>query len=172
MNDRDVNFGPYEVAEYFQAACLAALEACNSDPITTTYVGVGLSAYDDVCGTLIATPSNIYRSQVFPVEDTALDHCAAATIAVQIDIAVLRCIPTITDTGKVPSAASVSAAHKRILDDQAIVWSAMNQPVPDGYEWETALHRQTPINSQAGAAGFLDSIVVGIESSRWCVDCG
>jgi hypothetical protein len=171
-NVRQVSFGPFEVAEYFLAGVLAALDEANSDPVTTAYVGVGLASFDDMCGQVIVTPSAIYRSTEFPAEDATLDNCGGATIAVQIDVTVLRCIPTIEATGKVPSSAVISAAHKRILDDSAIVWAAMSEPTPADYEWETALHRQTPISASGGTAGFVDSLVVGVESSKWTVKYG
>ena len=86
--------GPYELCEWLRSSIEADLIACGSEPITNTYNGVGLIAWDDCCGQLVVTPERIYRSQEFPNEDTTDERCHAGTIAVTLLASLVRCVPS------------------------------------------------------------------------------
>ena len=166
-----VSTGPYEVAEFFLAACLAELDACGSDPITTAYCGVGLPAWDDCCGQLVVTPDNIFRSTTFPQEDTTDDRCDGATIAVEISAMLLRCVPTMDDRGRAPAASVLAAAHKRVLDDAGIMWAAMTAPLPVDFEWDRGNVRQSVVSPTGGCVAIETRCLIGVASAQWCVDC-
>jgi len=164
-----VTFGPYEVGEYFLAAVLGTLDINGSDPITTSYVGIGIPAWDDCCGQLVVTPSRLFRSSQFPLEDTTPDPCDNATIAVEITVTLVRCIPTLDASGRPPKPADLALAHKRILDDSALVWASINAPLPDEYEWSRANVRQSPLTPSGGCVSVETTVTIGVEQSHWCI---
>ena len=167
----DVTFGPYQVAEWFLAASLGDLAACGSDPITTAYVGAGLAPWDDCCGQLVVTPESMFRSSAFPAESATDDHCDGATIAIGIVATLVRCVPTLSDSGKGPSAEQINVAHKKVLDDAAIMWRAFTSPMPVENEWDRAQVRQVIIDTTGGCVAIETRCIIGVESSRWCVNC-
>ena len=167
----DVRFGPYEVCEWFLTGSLSELERCGSDPITTAYVGVGLAAWDDCCGQLVVTPERMYRSVEFPSEDTTDDRCDGATIAIEVVATLVRCVPTLDDYGKPPSAAALTAAHKRVLDDAAILWRSFTAPLPVEFEWSRGNVRQSAIDTTGGCVAVETRATIGVESATWCLDC-
>lgn len=168
MSDQTIAFTPYDVADHYLQAVVDALAASGAEPVALSYVGVGTPALDGRCGQLVVVPAIVYKSDPFPAALAGVDECAAATIAVQLDVTMTRCVPTIDAQGRPPKPEAIASAHATIMTDQSIVWAAMNAAPPVEYEWETALHSQQPIDAQGGVAGFVDSITVGIEPARWC----
>lgn len=162
--------GPYELCEWLQAAILGELDACGSEPVSTTYVGVGLVAWDDCCGQLVVTPERVFRTQEFPNEDTTDEACYGGTIAVTLLATLVRCVPVPDDSGNPPKAADLSAAHKAVLDDAAIVWQAMSGEIDD--EWDRASLSQSFVGGEGGCIAIESRVTIGVESELWCVDCG
>lgn len=170
MNDPLGPLGPYELCEWLQAAIIAELDACGRDAPTTTYPGVGLIAWDDCCGQLVVSPERIYRTQVFPQEDTTDERCSGGTVAVDLLASLVRCVPSPDDRGRAPSATALAAAHKLILDDAAVCWQAMAGSLPD--EWERAAISQTFAGNEGGCVAIENRITIGIASELWCIGCG
>lgn len=163
-------FGPYELCEWMQASILGEHERCGRDPVTTTYPGVGLVAWDDCCGQLVVSPERIFRSVEFPTEDTTDEKCHAGMIAVDLVASLVRCVPVPNDRGTPPSAAELGAAHKAILDDAAIVWQAVSVPLDP--EWERAGLSQTFGGGEGGCISIETRVTIGVDLSLWCFDCG
>ncbi len=166
-----MRFGPYELCEWLQASILAELDQCGSEPISTTYPGVGLVAWDDCCGQLVVTPERIYRTQEFPLEDTTDARCSAGTIAVDLLASLVRCVPTLDDSGRPPTPAALSAAHKRVLDDAAIIWTAMSCPLDPSMEWDRASLSQVFSGGEGGCITIESRVTIGVASELWCLDC-
>jgi hypothetical protein len=162
--------GPYELCEWVQASILGELERCESDPVTTTYPGVGLVAWDDCCGQLVVSPERIFRSVQFPTEDTTDEKCYAGIIAVDLLASLVRCVPVPNDRGMPPSASELASAHKRLLDDAAIVWQAVTGDLDS--EWERSGVAQTFSGGQGGCVAIETRLTIGVDSSTWCYDCG
>lgn len=160
--------GPFELCEWLQASILAELTVCGSDPISTTYPGVGLVAWDDCCGQLVVTPERIYRSVEFPLEDTTDERCDGGMIAVDLLATLVRCVPTLDDRGQAPSAAALSAAHKKVLDDAAIVWRALLADIDP--EMDRASINQTFTGGEGGCIAIESRVTIGVPSALWCVD--
>lgn len=165
-----IYFGPYELCEWLQAAILAELDCCGSAPVTTTYPGVGLVAWDDCCGQLVVTPERIYRSQIFPQEDTTDERCYDGTVAVALLATLVRCVPTVDDLGNAPSPEALSKAHKAVLDDAAIVWRALVGPLLDP-EWDRSTVSQNFVGSEGGCIAIESRVVIGVPSVQWCLEC-
>lgn len=161
--------GPYELCEWLQAGILAELQACNRGPVTTTYPGVGLVAWDDCCGQLVVTPERIYRSEIFPQEAITDEQCDAGDIAVAMVATLVRCVPTPDDRGHLPTAAALAAAHKIVLDDAAVVWAAMSAPINP--EWSRAALSQQFTGGQGGCIAIDTRVIIGVSSDLWCLDC-
>ncbi len=162
--------GPYELCEWLRSAVEADLLACGSDPVTTTYPGVGLVAWDDCCGQLVVSPERIYRSVEFPLEDTTDERCTGGTIAVAMVVTLVRCVPGPDDMGNAPKAAALSAAHKVVLDDAAIVWRSVSGPLGSD-EWDRAAVSQVFVGNEGGCVAIETRVTIGIESELWCDDC-
>lgn len=164
-------YGPYELCDWLRAEILAALDSCGRDPVTTSYPGVGLIAWDDCCGQLVVTPERIYRTQQFPLEDTTDERCSQGTIAVDLLAVLVRCVPTPDAAGNAPSAAELAAAHKAVLDDAAVCWSAMSGPLDPDLEWERASLSQQFVGAEGGCIAIESRVTIGVEAAYWCVDC-
>lgn len=161
--------GPYELCEWLQAAILADLATCNRDDVTTTYPGVGLVAWDDCCGQLVVTPERIYRTQAFPTEDTTDERCYGGTIAVDLLATLVRCVPVPDDMGNPPSATALGEAHKRVLDDAAVIWQTMSGEIDP--EWSRASLSQTFTGGEGGCIAIESRMTLGIDADLWCVEC-
>lgn len=160
---------PFSVCEWFRAQACAALETANRDPITTTYAGLGVVAFDDACGQLTVAPELIFRSETFPVESTEQERCGGDTIAMTIVMTLVRCAPTLDDNGRPPSAARLHAGHQAILDDAAICWNVASMPLPSE-EWDRAGVRQSFIGAEGGAIAVETRLTLGIPEREWCTD--
>lgn len=165
-----VAVGPNEVCESVRAVVLARLEACGSEPITTSYSGVGLIAVDDCCGQLVVAPERVFRSEEFPLEATTDERCGAATVGIEMLVTLARCVPSPDDRGRAPSAAELSLAHKQILDDAAIVWAAVTDASVLDVEWDRAGVSQTFSGNEGGCVSIDTRLVVGISAAQWCLD--
>lgn len=160
-------YGPYELCETWRLMILDAMTAAARPTISTSYAGVGLIAWDDICGQLVVAPERIYRSSIFPTEDSSIEQCYAGTIAVTLVCSLVRCVPTLDNNGRAPSAGSLAAAHKSVLDDAAVIWRAVNLPVLDD-EQERALVAQDFVGGEGGAIAIETRWTIGVESSLWC----
>ena len=103
-------YGPFELCEWLRSSIEADLAACGSEPVTTTYSGVGLIAWDDCCGQLVVAPERIFRSVDFPSEDTTDERCYAGSIAVTLLASLVRCVPSPDDRGNAPKPAALAAS--------------------------------------------------------------
>lgn len=164
-------YGPYELCEWLQASILGQLDRCDREPVTVTYPGVGLVAWDDCCGQLVVTPERIYRTMEFPVEDTTDERCYGGTIAVSLLATLVRCVPVPDDSGRPPKPAALAAAHKIVLDDAAVVWRAMSGPLEPDLEWERAGLSQSFVGAEGGCIAIESRVTIGVESEQWCLDC-
>jgi hypothetical protein len=162
-------YGPFELCEWLRSSIEADLLACGSEPVTTTYSGVGLIAWDDCCGQLVVAPERIFRSVDFPAEDTTDERCYAGSIAVTLLASLVRCVPSPDDRGNAPKPAALAAAHKAILDDAAIVWQSMNGAIDP--EWDRAGLSQTFVGNQGGCVAIESRVTIGVEATNWCATC-
>lgn len=157
------------VCELWLSRCMEALSDCGSEPITDSYVAAGLIAWDSCCGLLVVGPERIYRSATFPIEGSTDDECETGMIVVDLVVLLLRCVPTLNDRGQAPPADALWAAHRKILNDGAIIWNAVTGELPDG--WQRARVDQTFIGAQGGCIGIETRLSVGLAQDAWCPVC-
>lgn len=160
----------HDVCETVRAQVLALLDECERPPITRTYSSVGVVAWDDCCGMLVVTPDRVYRSSEFPNEDTESETCTPSLIAVDLTVALVRCVPGPTARGEAPPQDQVAAAFASIMRDAAVVWRAVGvEPLPD--EWERARITQEFDGEQGTCVAVLTRVTVGLPGYDWCYEC-
>ena len=157
---------PHSVGDWLRCLVLDALQQANRAPITTTYVGVGSVPWDDCCGSLIVVPEQVIRSTTFPGENGNEENCIGGQIVLSFAVLLTRCVPTLDDRGRAPSPQQITDAHKRILEDAAIVWNTIGcADLPD--EWERALLRQTFTGAEGGCVAVETRVTIGIAEQMW-----
>lgn len=159
---------PWALCEWWRLAAVNALDAAGCAPITTTYTGLGVVAWDDACGQLTVTPERVFRYDTFPVEKVDADVCGGDSIAVAVLITLVRCVPTLSDTGKAPHPQVLADAHKAALDDAAVVWNVATGTLPSE-EWERGVVNQAWIGSEGGAVASETRFTIGLPEVEWCV---
>lgn len=157
---------PHSVGTWLLCLVRDALVAANSAPISHAYVGAGVIAWDDCCGTLVVAPETVYRSESFPTENTTEDFCWGGEIALSLVVLLVRCVPVVDDRGRAPTSAELDDAYKALLVDAATVWDAIVcAELPD--EWERASVRQTFVGAEGGCIGVETRLTLGIEQKSW-----
>lgn len=146
-----------------------ALTDCGRPPITTKMVAAGEVAWDDICGLLAVAPEQIYRSEVFPVPAPADRPCPGAVIAMRLLVLLVRCVPTLRETGTAPAAAALQSTSVELLTDAAVVWGAVTNGLPE--DWSLAEFTQTVVGSQGGAIASETRFVMTAHNVNWCLDC-
>lgn len=170
MSDPSYSASAADLSEWVLATTLAALEACDRAPITTSYVAAGLAAWDDCCGSLIVAPERIFHSTTFPVEDTGEVICFEGLIAVQFVVILLRCIPVPDSRGNPPSAAQLQAAYSGLMGDAAVVMNALSGDLPDA-SWERTTCSQAFVGADGGCIGVETRFTLGIPQQEWTICC-
>jgi len=159
----------YDVCELWLDRTRTALEDCGAEPITASYVALGMVAWDSCCGLLVAAPERVYRTAAFPVEGTTDYVCESAFLAIDLVVLLLRCVPVINDRGVAPAPAAMDAAHAAILTDAAVIWNEMVGELPEG--WERAAVDQTFSGAQGGCLAVETRMTIGLPQSLWCPQC-
>lgn len=158
-----------DVAGWVLATGLQALSDCGRAPISTSYVGSGEIAWDDCCGTLVAVPERIYRSEQFPIESTGEVICFDGFIAISVNLILLRCVPVVDDRGRPPSESALALAHQDLLGDAAVLYNALTGAFPD--DWERTNPAQTFLGAQGGCIGVETRIIIGLEQAQFGICC-
>lgn len=166
---------PYTLCAEVLRQITAALTAAGSEAVIVAYPGVGLPPWDNVCGQLVVAPEVVFRSVEFPVEYNGPEYCFDGNIAVQLLVSLVRCVPTLDNAGRAPSAESIAAAHERILADAATVWNTLLlddliDAILPGWEgeWEHALPSQQFVEARGGGTSIDTRITIGLPYELWC----
>lgn len=160
---------PFDICDWFLGAVLAGLDDCDREPISRAYVAAGEIAWDDCCGSLIVAPERVYRTSEFPNEDATEDLCADRYLAVDLVVLVVRCVPTVDDRGRAPSAAALQAGYRQAIEDGAVVMNTVMGALPD--RWERAGVAQTFVGAQGGCIGVETRFTIGNEQTSWTLCC-
>lgn len=146
-----------------------ALTAC-SRAATSAYVIVGQAAWDDPCGQLVVAIERAYMSGSFPNEGVLpYQDCYDGEIVVALVCVLVRCMPTLDNSGEPPSPEEISDATALIYNDAAIVWNALADGAPEG--WSATGLNQTFVGAEGGAVGIETRITLGINAEAWCPEC-
>lgn len=172
-----------ESAQTVAAAVLAqVLDALHTAglgaDIRTDYVAVGTAVWDDCCGQLVVAPERVYRTNPrlgpFPTEGGSDGDCAGNPIAIDLNVLLVRCVPTVDDAGNAPAPADIEAAYNLVLAEAAVVWNVLVGPdiVGDndgwGGEWDRANVSQTWVGAEGGCIGTESRITLGIPFNEFC----
>ena len=160
---------PFDIADWFLGTILGALDDCDRSTINRSYVAAGEIAWDDCCGSLVVAPERVYRVGTFPSEDTTEDLCSDRYLAVDLLALIVRCVPTVDDRGRAPTAAALQAAYREIIEDGAVVMNTVMGPIPD--RWVRASVAQTFVGAQGGCVGVETRFTIGNEQTSWTVCC-
>jgi hypothetical protein len=169
---------PYSVAAAVLAQVQAGLSECQR-PVETAMVAVGGIVVDDCCaGLLVVAIERIFRARSpFPTEAGADEQCETATIALELNVYLARCVPTLDDRLNAPSAAVQEAAFAQVLADAAVVWQVATGTALLGDDgtgdplWERANVGQTFVGPEGGCVGVETRFTLGVGQYGWCVDC-
>jgi hypothetical protein len=161
-------FTPYNVCDYYVKLAVDALVEQEAKPVEVAYVSFGLPPYDNVCGQLTVSPELVYRSIIFPTESVDAEICDGGSIALNLLLTLVRCVPTLSDSGVPPTAEAIAEAHNSVYWDAAVLWNALTGPLPDD-EWERASVTQTPVDTSGGAVGVEFRWTIGLPEDQWCV---
>lgn len=164
-----LDLSAFDIADYFRGEIEAELADCSREPVQRSYVAAGEIAWDDCCGMLVVAPERIYRTSSFPEEDTTEDLCSERNLAVDLVALIVRCVPTVDDRGRAPSAAALQTAYREIIEDGAVVLNAVMAPLPS--RWERANVSQTFTGAQGGCIGVETRFTIGTEQPIWTVCC-
>jgi hypothetical protein len=158
-----------DVAQWLLNTTHKALDDCGRDPISRAYVAAGEIAWDDCCGMLVVAPERVYRSVSFPAEASEEELCFGGYIAVEYVVLVVRCVPTVDDRGRAPTAVALQQAYDSLLGDAAVVFNAVASDMPD--YWMRTSPTQSFVGANGGCIGVETRITVGAEQDIWGICC-
>lgn len=159
----------FDVADYWLGVVHDGLAECDRDPISRAYVAAGEIAWDDCCGMLVVAPERVYRSLTFPGENGTEELCFGGHLVVDLLVLVVRCVPTVDDRGRAPSANALQAAYRTLIEDAAVVWNIVTGPLPD--EMVRANVAQTFVGAQGGCIAAETRLTIGIEQTGFAICC-
>lgn len=155
----------YDLANWWKCCIERHLQAVDADPVQA-YVGVAEVAWDDCCGQLVIAPERVFRSVDFPAENTGEEFCYGGELVVNLVALLVRCVPTVDDRGRAPSAKALDDAHKAFLRDAATVWRAVTCcDMPE--DWERSSVAQTFVGAQGGCVAVETRWTVGVNQQVW-----
>lgn len=161
-----VQQSPYTLADWALCLIKAALANCGRPELSRAYVGAGQIAWDDCCGMLVVAPERVYRSRSFPAETGEEELCYGGDVVVDLVAVLVRCVPTVDDRGRAPSAAAIDAAYQTLLEDAAVVWGAIIGAVlPE--EWLRANVSQTFVGAEGGCIAAETRFTIGLPQRAW-----
>ncbi len=160
----------YDVCEAYRELIVAALDADpEAEEVHRSYAGVGEIAWEDCCGQLVVVPERTYRYEVFPVESVNEERCVDE-VGISLLAILVRCVPTLTDSGGMPSVDEQAAAARRVMADKATIWNLITSTFPDGGEWwERAAVSQTVNGPNGGCVAIETRWTVGVPALGWVI---
>lgn len=113
--------------ELLEQVVQALADACA--PVRVATLETGLPAWDWCCeGHAFIRAPAVYPSNQFPQQTIRTGNCTIGT-AVQIEVGVLRCAPSMQDNADAPDPEDVSATSRQVYYDAQVV-----KDVLDGFE--------------------------------------
>lgn len=165
----------YDVAQIILACARDALDETFAGAPEKSYVVIGTPAHDDCCadgGQLTITLTRQYASTQFPSEDITQVQCGPAFTALDLDVEIVRCHPSIDELGRAPTIEEMENAAQTAYVDMLTVWNAVACcliVMREQQNWSSVMRRQVPISPEGGCAGSRLSITIGL--TRGC-ECG
>lgn len=156
---------------------VTGIAMCISDRLASTTGGLpnrvciypGDVAWDECeCGMLALTTTRIFGSQTFPIEGipgVGISNCGLPYMVAELEITMLRCVPSIQQGKRPPSCAQLSDAAKIMYEDAFAVWQGtlccLREMKSQGFLAEYALAAQSFTGPQGLCAGSTMSINMG-----------
>ena len=156
---------PYVVANQVLCCVRDGMLNANRPELQQAYVAAGSIAWDNCCGMLVVAPERIYRSTTFFTEATDPEDCNAGFLVVELVVIVIRCVPTVDDRGRAPTAHALNEAYRDLLEDAAVVWNSIL--CCDYEDWERGAISQTFVGAEGGCVAVETRFPLGLEQHRW-----
>jgi len=156
-----------EVCAYVLEKVGTAMIDCDRPEFTTSFIAAGLIAWDDCCGMLVVAPERVFRTATFPLEGADPFGCYQGLVAVSLVVLCVRCVPTLDDEGRPPSAQALGDAYGEVMADAAVAWNALGDGAwPDGWEW--ANESQSFTGAEGGCIGVETRVTLGLDQEQFC----
>jgi len=145
---------------------------------TATVALGGITVADCCTGLLAVAPERIYRTtDPWPTELVGeRSPCLDAPIAVDLVVALYRCVPVFDSTGKrAAPAADVEAAYNGLLTDAALIWGALRSEGILGDDgsgdpaWRVANLSQSYV-ADGDCIGVETRVTFGVGQFGWCLE--
>lgn len=156
---------------------VTGIAMCISNRLASTTGGVpsrvciypGDVAWDECeCGMLALTTRRIFGSQTFPIEGipgVGISNCGLPWMVAELEITMLRCVPSIQQGKRPPSCEQLGNATKIMYEDAFAVWQGtlccLAEMKEQNFLAEYALAAQTFTGPQGLCAGSTMSINMG-----------
>lgn len=120
-----------------------------------TFVSAGAPAWDDCCeGQLAAWVEAIYPYETFPIRQSTPPICGTQ-LAGDFALQLLRCAPTVTDSGAIPSGPVLDDSARRVYQDMYIAANAVICCLAEAKRNRLYVVRDTRmVGPQGGCVGF------------------
>jgi hypothetical protein len=160
---------PAEVCRWWLDEIHDAMIACGRPEAKARYVGAGVVPWDDCCGLLVVSPESVFRYKSFPDSANGVEDCVNGFIGLNLLVTLVRCAPTVSDQGIMPSPNTLDNSYSGLLEDAAVIWSRLSGHIPD--DWERANLDQTFVGASGGCIAVETRLQIGLEQTRWvCCD--
>lgn len=170
----------FDLAETVLDCICSTMETLHADDPTYpgcpcyAFVSVGAPALDSCCGNcsegdshglLAVTLNNVLESNSFPNSDPATHPCAAQLLVAEIGVTVARCVPTIEETGRQPTAALIEASSLVLYTDLwatliALTCCVTASPSPGRRKRRVAVTQAGPQDADGGCGSITVTALV------------
>ena len=126
-------------------------------PVARAGVTVGVTPWDECCaGQLYGRIDRTYRTDRFPYEGAVTQQCVKPTAATII-VGLVRCYPTLDETGAPPRSSDETEAALLLYEDALLVWQTLQTE-----EWwpESVLVNAQTFLSLGGCAAVETTVYV------------
>lgn len=154
----------YNTASLILGWAAAALEETPQGCPDRRVVMIGdLAAWDNCCdGQLTVVVTQVFPSTTFPAPDQRIQNCGAPFTAMNVDVEIVRCGPTMDHQGNAPSVASLDSWARLVHHDaRTIRWNvrcALNQ----NRRLYDAIERQQLFLNDGACGGSRLSLTIGM----------
>lgn len=162
----DYPAGPEEVAQLL-LNCL--LDKFRGRPaLERAYIATGFVAVDSPCGQLTVIVDRVWRSLNARDEALGVDACQVASIMIDFDVLLVRCVPTGDDRGNPPTPRELTDAYQAILEEQTIVYRCFTDGDLPGELWDVASISQDSSGANGGAVAVDTHVTIALNVTEWC----
>lgn len=163
----------FDVAAMILACATVSLDDTTSAGAPARrYVAIGLPAHDDCCeGQLTVSLVRHYTSMSFPTQDTVQVQCGMPYVAIDLNVEIIRCAPTLDNLGRPPTIGEINASSQLVAIDALAVWNGVAcclQTRREVDDWASVMRETQYITPGGGCVGSRLFITVGLTKGCPC----